>query len=171
MGISGSWANNLPNLAWENPCCPCTTQVSLPLQLGVTCLQGVSQQRAWGDAVAGGGSPCLPLCPLKVQNCSLCCECRHEQSTAMQNFTSKLRNFPIQLEKGCVLFCCTTQATCFQTSLYLVSVLVLLLLLFFPECCPCPGFCGVVPSAAKCLLSSLQRGISRPSAFGDSTMG
>lgn len=66
--------------------------------------------------MGGGGSPFLPLCPLKVQNWRLCCEYRHEQSTAMQNFILKQRHFPIQLEKSCALFWCnTTQATCFQT--------------------------------------------------------
>lgn len=57
VGISASWANSL---AGENPCCPCQTEVILPLWLGVTCLQGVPQHRAWGDAVGGRGRLSLP---------------------------------------------------------------------------------------------------------------
>lgn len=75
---------------------------------------------------------------------------------------------PIQLERSCALFCCnTTRATCFQTSPWLVPVLLLLLLSFSAECCPSPSFADVVPSAAKCLWPSLQTEHSRPSAFGD----
>lgn len=70
----------------------------------------------------------------------------------------------MQLEKSCALFCCyTTQATCLLSNIS--PVLVLLLLPFSAECCPSPGIGDVVPSAAKCFLSSLQTGHWRPSAF------
>lgn len=70
MGISVSSDNNLPDLAGENPFCPCKTEVSLHLCSCKSPAFKAFHSRGHGEMVqAGEALPCLPA--LRLQRCKL----------------------------------------------------------------------------------------------------
>lgn len=78
MGISVSSDNNLPDLAGENPFCPCKTEVSLHRCSYEPPTFKAFHSRGHGEMVqAGEAPPWLPA--LRVQRCKLtyCYEYRH----------------------------------------------------------------------------------------------